>query len=112
MPDVVSVAIPVRNAGDQLDELLDAVARQRVDRRVEMVVCDSASTDESVERARRAGARVISIDPDDFSHGGTRNVLMHETAGTHVAFLTQDAVPADPDWLARLLGAFDLAPDV
>ena len=29
-----------------------------------------------------------------------------------MAFLTQDAVPADQDWLARLLEAFTLAPDV
>ena len=37
---------------------------------------------------------------------------MELAGGEHVAFLTQDAVPADEHWLARLLGGFDLAPDV
>ena len=49
---------------------------------------------------------------DDFSHGGTRNELMERSHGSHVAFLTQDAVPAGERWLERLLAGFALAPDV
>ena len=37
---------------------------------------------------------------------------MELARGEHVAFLTQDAVPASPDWLARLLGGFGLGDDV
>ena len=62
--------------------------------------------------ARRYGARVITIPREDFSHGPTRNLLMAEARGDHVAFLTQDAVPAAEDWLARLLAAFQLSAEV
>jgi rhamnosyltransferase len=55
---------------------------------------------------------VIEIAPAEFSHGGTRNLLMERAAGSHVAFLTQDAVPAGEQWLARLLAGFELADDV
>jgi GT2 family glycosyltransferase len=55
---------------------------------------------------------VIEISPSRFSHGGTRNLLMEQASGAHVAFLTQDAEPADERWLERLLGGFQLAPDV
>ena len=53
----------------------------------------------------RDGARVHR-DPArrSFSHGGTRNLLMREASGARVAFLTQDAEPADERWLERLLG--------
>jgi rhamnosyltransferase len=37
---------------------------------------------------------------------------MREAGGAHVAFLTQDAEPADEHWLERLLGGFALATDV
>ena len=37
---------------------------------------------------------------------------MAALAGQHVAFLTQDAVPADEPWLQRLLGGFAVADDV
>ena len=62
--------------------------------------------------ARSYGAEVIEIAPEQFSHGGTRNLLMARSRGDHVAFLTQDAVPAATDWLAALVAAFALAPRV
>src|SRR5215216_6782781 len=95
-----SVAIPVLNGGPLLADVLDAVAAQEVDRPLEIVVVDSGSTDGSVELARRHGARVEQIPPAEFSHGGTRNRLMELTRGDHVAFVTQDSVPAGPGWLA------------
>ena len=62
--------------------------------------------------ARSYGAQVIEIPPEQFSHGGTRNLLMSRSRGDHVAFLTQDAVPAAADWLSALVAAFALAPAV
>jgi glycosyltransferase involved in cell wall biosynthesis len=109
MPEV-TVAIPVRNGGELFANALKALVGQTVAH--ELLVCDSNSTDGSAELARAHGARVIAIDPALFSHGGTRNLLMNEAAGAHVALLTQDAEPADPRWLERLLGGFELAGDV
>jgi rhamnosyltransferase len=62
--------------------------------------------------ARRVGAEVIEIPREEFSHGGTRNLLMERAQGEHVAFLTQDSAPADERWLEHLLGGFSLAADV
>jgi rhamnosyltransferase len=106
----VSVAIPTLNAGTRFTEVLGALARQTVAHSV--IVCDSGSDDGTTGLARAHGARVLEIPRARFSHGGTRNLLMSEAAAAHVAFLTQDAVPADRDWLKHLLLGFDLAPDV
>jgi glycosyltransferase involved in cell wall biosynthesis len=106
----VTVALPVRNGGALLGEVLAAVRAQRVDH--ELLVIDSGSTDGSADLARRHGARVVEIPHSEFSHGGTRNRLMELASGDHVAFLTQDSVPAGPGWLAALLGGFALADDV
>lgn len=110
----VSVAIPILNGARVLERTLRAVREQRLDDRisVELLVCDSGSSDESVAVARRHGAEVIQIRPPEFSHGGTRNLLMQRAAGDYVAFLTQDAVPADQCWLSRLLYGFSHAADV
>jgi glycosyltransferase involved in cell wall biosynthesis len=110
--DVVTVAIPVRDGGPLLDEVLAAARAQEVDAEVELLVCDSGSRDNSVGTARRHGAEIIEIAPASFSHGGTRNDLMRRAAGSHVAFLTQDATPADERWLAALLEGFKRADDV
>jgi rhamnosyltransferase len=111
-PDTVTVAIPVRNGEPYLGEVLAAVRRQRLDRKLELLIVDSGSTDASIEIARAGGARVVEIAPSEFSHGGTRNLMMELASGKHVAFLTQDATPADELWLARLLEGFVLADDV
>jgi rhamnosyltransferase len=114
MPKLVSVAIPVRNGAGVLERTLAAVRAQLLDPSVslELVVCDSASDDDSVGISRAYGAEVIEIPVERFSHGETRNLLMRRAHGEYVAFLTQDAVPADDRWLGRLLEGFTLAPDV
>ncbi len=109
MPEV-TVAIPMRDGAAYLERTLDALAGQTVAH--EMLICDSGSRDGSPALARARGARVLEIPPSSFSHGGTRNLLMREASGAHVAFLTQDAEPADERWLERLLGGFGLARDV
>jgi glycosyltransferase involved in cell wall biosynthesis len=112
MPADVTVAIPVYNGARYLDEVLTAVRAQRTDRTVELLIVDSGSTDGSLAIAERHGARIHRIAKAEFSHGGTRNRMMELAAGAHVAFLTQDATPADERWLASLLEGFEQADDV
>ena len=106
----VTVAIPVRNGGTRLRGVLEALARQTVDH--ELLVCDSGSSDGSPELALAHGARLLRIAPEQFGHGRTRNLLMREATGVHVALLSQDAEPASERWLEQLLAAFALAADV
>ncbi|MGH2865049.1 MAG: glycosyltransferase family 2 protein [Solirubrobacteraceae bacterium] len=110
LPQRVSVAIPVRDGGELFADVLRALEAQSVEH--ELVVCDSGSTDGSLELAREQATQVLEVAPGDFSHGGVRNRLMSAASGTHVALLTQDSEPADTRWLERLLGGFGLAADV
>lgn len=110
----ITVAIPTFNGAGLLERTLAAVRAQRLEPpdQVELLVCDSGSRDGSVTIARRHGAEVIEIAPTDFSHGATRNLLMERSSGDHVAFLTQDSVPAGERWLAELVNGFALSQDV
>jgi GT2 family glycosyltransferase/glycosyltransferase involved in cell wall biosynthesis/SAM-dependent methyltransferase len=112
MSGTVTVAVPVLNGARFLDEVLTAVRAQRVDREVELLVVDSGSTDGSIEIAQRHRARIHEIPKNEFSHGGTRNLIMELSEGDHVAFLTQDATPAHDRWLPSLLAGFEQADDV
>ena len=112
MHTVTTVAIPTLNGGAELAKTLEALAAQRTSTDLEVLICDSGSQDGSVRLAREHGAQVIEMAPAEFSHGRTRNLLMERSRGTHVAFLTQDAVPADDLWLAKLVAGFAFAPAV
>ena len=108
----VTVAIPVRNGGGRLREVLAAVRTQRARPAGRAAGGRLRSTDGSAGWPETFGATVIPVAPGEFSHSGTRNQLVERSRGSHVAFLTQDAVPATESWLARLLDGFTLADDV
>jgi O-antigen biosynthesis protein len=113
-PRVVTVAIPVLNGARYLDEVLSALRAQELPEgcELEILVIDSGSTDGSPDIARRYGARLHEIPKSEFSHGGTRNLAMRLAGGDHVAFITQDATPANERWLEALLAGFEKADDV
>jgi len=103
-PVDVSVVIPTRNGGKRLELVLELVRVQRTDLKVEHVVIDSRSSDGSDEAARRAGFRLLSIDPREFDHGATRDRAIAATSGRAIALLVQDALPVDDQWLEKLAG--------
>ena len=98
----VSILIPVLNGGEDLTSCLTAIAGQRYDGEIEVVIVDSGSSDGSVERARSMGTRVLEIPAREFDHGATRNLLAGEALGEILAFISQDARPVAADWLSRL----------
>jgi rhamnosyltransferase len=99
---LISVLIPVRDGGAELVRCLDAIARQRIDEEVEVLVIDSGSRDGTPERARVNGARVHEIAPQDFHHGATRNLGVRLARGDIVVWTTHDAYPDSDDWLDLL----------
>lgn len=104
-PDV-SVVLPTKNAGPRLGEVLAAIRSQDSARTVEIVAFDSGSSDGTVDLLRRHGARITEIPPSEFNHGETRNQAIASSRGRLVILLTQDAVPANRDWLEALLAPF------
>ncbi len=99
---MISIVIPVKDGGADLERCLAMIARQRIDDDVEVVVVDSGSSDDSVEIARRFGAVVREIAPAEFSHGGARNVGAGLARGELLVFISQDAFPVDERWLELL----------
>jgi rhamnosyltransferase len=99
---LISVVIPVKDGGADLVRCLNAIARQRIDDEVEVVVVDSGSRDGSVTRAESFGARVHSIPASEFHHGRTRNLGAELASGETLVFTSQDAYAASDSWLANL----------
>jgi len=115
---LATVVIPVYNgAEDHLGETLSATLNQNLADPFEVLAIDSGSTDDSVNILRSFAAqysnlRVIEIPNSEFSHGGTRQWAATLANGEYVVYLSQDAVPADPDWLSKMLAGFNVADNV
>ena len=102
MSKSVSVIVPTLNPGDNLPALQEALTHQRL-RPLEVIIVDSASTDQSPEKWQTAGFRVFSIQRSSFNHGRTRNFGARRSRGNILVFMTQDAIPTDRNWLENLI---------
>jgi rhamnosyltransferase len=100
-PTSISVIIPTYNARPWLDEQLALLRAQHLSP-AEIIIIDSDSPDGTAARARELDATVISISRAAFNHGGTRNRAAAAATGDILVFMTQDALPADADYLAAL----------
>ncbi len=99
----VSVVMPVKDAADDLVELLPLIVAQRAGVSLEIVAVDSGSSDETVDILRAHNATVVSIDPTPFDHGLARNLGASFATGEFVVFLNKTSRPANENWLRALL---------
>lgn len=99
--------LPTLNGRSDLERLLPRLAEQDFEPGWELLAVDSASTDGTPELLEAAGADVARIRREDFSHGGTRAARAADARGAYLVFLSQDALPADEHFLARLVAPFD-----
>jgi rhamnosyltransferase len=110
----ISIVIPVKDGGSDLERCLDAIAALRLEsgERPELVVVDSGSADSSVELARSHGAIVREIPPQEFNHGSSRNLGAASSSGELLVFISQDATPIGERWLERLTAPLRERPEV
>ena len=106
---LVSVVIPARNESGSIASVIRAVQAARPAAvALEIIVVDDGSSDDTAGVAGEAGARVLALEPT--SDGGNparaRNRGAAIAQGDPIVFLDADCTPA-PDWLTRLLPAYD-----
>jgi len=89
----VSVIIPTKNAGPEFEYTLEKISNQKGIKNVEIIIVDSGSTDETLSIAQKYASKVISIAPEDFNHGNTRNLAADQADGDYLLFTVQDAIP-------------------
>ena len=99
----VTVVIPTLNGGNDLADLLDAIAVQEGRFRPVVTVVDSGSTDGTLDLLRRHGVRLLTVDPSQFNHADTRNLALAAVDTEYAVLTVQDALPASRSWLAALV---------
>jgi glycosyltransferase involved in cell wall biosynthesis len=107
----LSVVIPTFNAAKYLDECLGALRDQTYSReRVEVVIADGGSEDETLEIAQRHGVdRVIENELRTGEAGKAAGVKA--ATGEVLVFVDSDNVVVGRDWLERMVAPFS-DPDV
>jgi GT2 family glycosyltransferase len=110
---LVTVVIPVYNGGTMLKTVVESCLDQDLDQTFEVLLIDSASSDGCLEGLPEdERLRLHRIRKEDFGHGRTRNLGVELARGEYVAFITQDAIPANRMWLMNLIDPLQNDPRV
>ena len=99
----ISIALLTFNGERYLAEVLRSIFTQRTRLTYEVLAIDSGSTDRTLEILKKHPVRVMQIPNLEFGHGRTRNLAAQNSLGRYVVFLTQDAEPANENWLENLV---------
>lgn len=108
-PRTVSVIIPASNEGKSIADVIRRVrAQARPEFRLEVIVVDDRSADDTIARAEEAGASVLRL--EGARTGGNpaaaRNLGARHAVGDPLIFLDADCTPL-PGWLDAILAAHD-----
>ena len=114
----VSVVLPALNEELTVAGVIDTIHPLLGGLVDELIVLDSGSTDETADRARAAGATVISREeavPELEPVAGKGEVLWRSiaaTTGDLIAFVDSDLIEPDPAFVPKLLGPLLTRPDI
>jgi 2-desacetyl-2-hydroxyethyl bacteriochlorophyllide A dehydrogenase len=97
-----TILIRAFNEERWLPEVFAALNKQRY-RDFEVLLVDSGSVDSTRDIAAANGARVHRLRSEDFTFGHSLNVGVTQARGSLIAILSAHAIPADEDWLEKLL---------
>jgi rhamnosyltransferase len=101
----ISIIIPTHNSENHLNTLLKSLEDQSL-KGVELIVIDTASTDNTLKIAKSYNANIIKIKLADFTHGHVRNLSGKSATGDILVYLTDDAAPVDNDSIDNLISSF------
>ena len=101
----VTLAVLLYNASPYLQKLTESVDKQSVAIGTRLAVY-TRSNDDSLSQIEQFFDEVIKIEPNNFDHGGTRQIALDECQTDIVVFLTQDVI-LKPNALEEIINSFN-----
>lgn len=103
----VSIVILAKNEAMNIGLCLDSIFAQDYEGEFEVLVIDSGSEDGTLEIVRGYPVTLVEIPPEEFRHGGTRNLGASLGQGKYIVYITADAFAKDAYWLRNLTAGLD-----
>ncbi|BCV60609.1 glycosyltransferase family 2 protein [Shewanella algae] len=104
MPELVSIVIRTLNEERYLDELLTVIQMQVSNKfKVEVVIVDSGSTDNTLLIAEKYNCRITHINKSEFTFGRSLNIGCEFAQGKYLVFVSGHCIPTSSDWLEKLV---------
>ena len=108
----IDVIIPTYKPGKEFEKLI--VRLQKQEYPIHKIIIINTRTDIFPEELDRSNyeIEIIHIEPDQFDHGGTRNMGAGMSDADIVVYMTQDAIPVDEKLIGTFAKIFEENPDI
>lgn len=100
-----SIVIRAYNEGKHIGRLLTGILHQTI-KNLEIILMDSGSTDATKSIAARYPAKILNIQPEEFTFGRSLNRGISSAQGKYIVIVSAHVFPVYPDWLEKLLAPF------
>jgi rhamnosyltransferase len=102
-----TVVIRAKNEALHIGRTLELLRSQTIAERLQIIVVDSGSRDDTPSIAAAAGVELKRLPSHEFSYGGALNLGCESAAGELVIALSAHAFPRSLDWAESMLRVFD-----
>lgn len=105
-PPRCSIIIRAYNEEKHIDRLLKGILEQSI-RDVQIILVDSGSTDDTKKKAAAYPVEIVEIAPETFTFGRSLNTGISRAMSPLIVMASAHVYPVYPDWLERLVDAFE-----
>lgn len=108
----IDVIIPTYKPGKEFEKLIGRLQKQEYP--IHKIIIINTRTDIFPEELDRSNYKIeiTHIEPDQFDHGGTRNMGAGMSDADIVVYMTQDAIPVDEKLIGTFAKIFEENPDI
>lgn len=107
----VSVILATLNSGLILEQCLESVRTQDYDQgKIEIIVADGGSTDQTIEIARKYGAKTINENTG--SPEAAKAIALSYSENEIILEIDDDNILPEKNWLKRMVSCFDKEPEI
>ncbi len=99
----ISIVILTKNNGKTIGKVLQQINAQQIDDNFEIIIVDSGSNDDTLDKLSQYAVRLYTIASGEFGHARTRNLASGYGTGDYLVYLSADAIPANENWLKNLV---------
>ena len=103
----ISICIPIKNPDHSFYKLLDSLDQQKIDLIFEVILINSGKELKyNLQKYNNFKIKIFEINPNEFGHGRSRNLITKFSQADFYVFMTQDAIPVNDIWLINLVKPF------
>jgi rhamnosyltransferase len=102
-----SIIIRAFNEEAHIGKLLNGIKQQETGTKLEVILVDSGSKDNTVRIAESYGAKIVRIRPEEFSFGRALNIGCQHASGDVLLFASAHVYPVYTNWIDQMIKPFE-----